>query len=336
MPATFLSPQFKYTWGPHDPALWIDSGETLRVICPDSDNGLADGSQLSREQRQQSTGAPLFEGNPLAGPIATTGLEPGDCLAVEIHQIELDRTQGATLLAPNHGLLSRDEFFGSTSKASDKPVPHHLFQWQIDSYGQSAQVQNPQGDHWFTVPLRPMIGSLGVYPVVGSNVSSLLAGDFGGNLDLPLLATGAMVLLPVFTSGGQLLVGDLHAAQGAGEIIGGGIETSGVVTIKLRRLPHRAITAPRIVSNDKIFAVATANDLRLAVSTAYSRLLDWVAGELGLNRADGYQLISQTGVLELGGIVNPRCQTVAAGIAVCDLPQLCQQELARWLASVGQ
>jgi acetamidase/formamidase len=181
-----------------------------------------------------------------------------------------------------------------------------------------------------------MIGSLGVSPPGGGNISSLLAGDFGGNLDLPLIAPGATVLLPVFASGGQLLLGDLHAAQGAGEIIGGGIETSGVVEISVRKLPSCSITAPRIVTNDRLYAVATGSDLRLAVSTAYSRLLDWLAIDLELHRADGYQLLSQAGVLELGGIADPKCQTVAAGIAVRALPQPCQQELAKWLASAGQ
>jgi amidase len=336
MSAPFFSPQFKYTWGPHDVALHVESGATLSIICPDSDNGLADASALSPAQRQQSTGTPLFEGNPLAGPIAIHGLEPGDCLAVEVKEIQLDRTQGATLLAPDHGLLSRRAFLGAEPTNPRELVPRHLYQWQIDLHQRIARAANPLGDHPLVVPLRPMIGSFGVCPRAGGEISSLLAGDFGGNLDLPLIAPGATVLLPVFASGGGLLLGDLHAAQGAGEIVGGGIETSGVVSISLRKLANRAITAPRVIADNRIFAVATAHDLRVAISTAYSRLLDWLAQELQMHRADSYQLISQAGVLELGGIINQNCQTVAAGIAVRDLPQPCQQELARWLGSAGE
>ena len=64
----FFSSRFHYSFGPHAPTLRIASGEALRVICPDSDNALSDGTLLTASQRHVDSSC-ILEGNPLAGPI---------------------------------------------------------------------------------------------------------------------------------------------------------------------------------------------------------------------------------------------------------------------------
>lgn len=320
MPDAFFSERFYYTWGPHPPSLRIDSGETVRIICPDSDSSLADGTPLPLERRQTVEGTELFAGNPLAGPIHVSSATRKDCLAVTIDAIELDRQSGATLLAPAHGLLSQDSVLGSLAADNRESVPTHLYQWRLDAAQQEAHLENPLGSHPISVPLRPMIGCLGVCPTWGQSISSLFAGPFGGNLDLPIIEPGATILLSVLHDGGLLFVGDLHAAQGAGEIVGGGIETSGVVTLTVRLVRGHAISSPRILAGGRIYAVATDGDLRTAVCAAYSRLIDWLAVDLMLSRWDAYQLVSQASALEIGGLSVPNCLTVAAGLPLDLLP----------------
>ncbi len=328
MPDAFFSERFYYTWGPHPPSLRIESGETVRIICPDSDSGLADGTPLPPERRQPAQGTELFAGNPLAGPIHVSSATKRDSLAVTIDGIELDRQNGATLLAPAHGLLSQDFVLGSCAADNRESVPNHLYQWRLDPEQRKAHLENPLGSHRISVPLRPMIGCLGVCPTWGQAISSLFAGPFGGNLDLPLIESGATVLLPVLHDGGLLFVGDLHAAQGAGEIVGGGIETSGIVMLTVRLLRDHAISSPRILAGGRIYTVATDGDLRTAVCTAYSRLIDWLAVDLMMSRWDAYQLVSQASVLEMGGLSVPNCLTVAAGLPLELLPQDCRKALA--------
>lgn len=322
--------KFYYTWGPHSPALRVANGATLRITCPDADNGLADGSLLPCEQRQVSTGAPLFEGNPLAGPIYVEGLTSHDSLAVDLQAIELTRDYGLTLLAPAHGMLSRDEALGAQAATVQESVPRHMFRWRLNPKRGVAELINPLGNEPLTVPLRPMVGSIGVCPPWGQRSSSLFAGNYGGNLDLSLVKPGATLLLPVHEIGALLLLGDIHAAQGPGEIVGGGIETCGDVTIAVRRIADRPIPAPRLLVDEKLFAIATGGDLGSAVRTAYSRLLDWLACELELNRWDAYQLMSQAGELEMGGLAIASNLTVAAGLPIDLLPVRCREELQRW------
>ncbi|MBX3427135.1 MAG: acetamidase/formamidase family protein [Pirellulales bacterium] len=329
------SETFCYAWGPHQPTLRLPSGSAVAVACPDADNGLADGSDLPRHRRQVPSSATFLEANPLAGPIYVEGVTERDSLAVELQAIELTRDYGLTLLAPDHGLLSRTEALGMQPAAGES-IPRHLYRWRIDVPNGLAEVANPLGCDQLRIPLQPTLGCLGVCPPRGQVESSLCAGVYGGNLDLPLLRPGATIWLPVYEPGGLLMLGDIHAAQGPGEIVGGGIETSGVVYIAVRRIPNRPTPAPRLLVDGKLFAVATASDLRTAVSTAYARLLDWLAADLGLNRWDAYQLVSQAGHFELGGIAIAPHVTAAAGLPVDLLPDHSRQELKQWQSSAGE
>ena len=316
-PQTFFSPTFYYTVGPHAPGITVGPGASLRVICPDSDNELSDGTILSVEQRQRENGSPLFEGNPLAGPIFIEGAKPGDALAIRIDRIELDRTKGQTGLAHGHGVLPPHLLLKQGTQGS--VVPRHLFEWRIDTAAGTATVVNTLGDRPIRVPLNPFIGCLSVCPPMGQSISTLEKGVYGGNMDLPLSTAGATVYLPVQCDGGLLFLGDLHAAQGHGEIIGGGIETSGNVEITIDVISQAKLPAPRFRDATYWSAVGVAGDLLSAVQAAYAHLLDWVVAEYGLNRWDAYNMISQAGSIVLGNLAGTPL-TVAARLPISVLP----------------
>ena len=327
-PLEFFSRRFHYTFGPHAPMLRIAAGTALRVTCPDSDNELSDGTLLSPDQRQADV-AGLFEGNPMAGPIYVEGAAAGDCLAVRIDEIELDRATGQTGLAPSHGLLPAELLLKNTPTATS--VPRHLYRWRIDAASGTATVANPLGPHPITVPLNPFVGCIGVCPPWGQAISTLLCGAFGGNMDIPACRAGATIYLPVFVDGALLMMGDIHAAQGHGEIIGGGIETSGKIQCTITAIKGGTIPAPRLRDDSHLTAIGVAGELRAAVQEAYAHLLDWLTEGFGLNRWDGYHLISQTGSLMIGGLGMPP-HAVAARIPLAVLPPAIRA-LSGWRAS---
>ncbi len=303
--AEFFSPRFHYTFAPHAPQLTIDPGTSLCIICPDSDNMLGDGTLLPPERRERLTGAPRIEGNPCAGPIFIKGAKAGDCIEVKIESIELDRHFGQTGLAPAHGLLTQEQLLGTSSASSGRTVPRHLYRWKIDAAAGFASLDNALGDLPVCVPLNPFVGCIGTCPCTGHEASTLVSGCHGGNIDLPLSGAGSTVLLPVFQDGGQLMLGDLHAAQGHGEIIGGAIETSGRVNCTISLLRHTSIPAPRFRNATMIAAVGLHADLRTAIAQAYAHLLEWMVTEYALNRWDAYNLISQAGSIVIGNLALP-------------------------------
>ncbi len=299
---TFLSSRFHYTFGPHEPTLRIAPGTSLRVVCPDSDNELSDGALLRPDQRHNAPGTTLFEGNPMAGPIHVEGAAPGDTLAVQIEAIHLDRATGQTGLAPGHGLLPAHLLAPPAVHGDSAVVPRHMYRWQIDPAQGVARLTNPLGPTPITVSLRPFVGCVGTCPNWGQETSTLYCGSFGGNIDIPLLRPGTTIELPVYHEGGLVMMGDIHAAQGEGEIIGGAIETSGSIdcTITLRKGP--ALPFPRLRDVLQIAAIGIDGDVRGAIQHAYAHLVDWLATDFGLNRWDAYNLVSQTAGIVLGGL----------------------------------
>jgi acetamidase/formamidase len=285
-------------------------------VCPDSDNALSDGTILA-DDRRQSDVAGLFQGNPMAGPIFVEGAVPGDSLAIRIEAIELDRTTGQTGLAPDHGLLPTNLLLRSTN--SETTIPRHLFRWHIDVAAGKAELLNPLGKHRIEVPLDPFVGCIGVCPQWGQSISTLFAGAFGGNMDIPAVRPGATIYLPVFVQGGLLMMGDVHAAQGHGEIIGGAIETSGKIHCTIGLMKKHKLESPRVRDAKRIMAIGVDSELRAAIQRAYANLLDWLVEGFKMNRWDAYNLISQVGSILVGGLGMPP-HAVAAAIAIDALP----------------
>lgn len=316
---TIRPTRFFHTFGPHEPFLRVQPGSVLRLECPDSDNMFADGTLVPESHRSPTTGSAIFPGNPMAGPIHVEGAMPGDVLAVRIRVIHLTATHGQTLLKPGHGLLAMHEL------APDSPdsIPTHMYRWRVDAANGVSRLKNPLGSQPIEVALDPFLGCLGVCPKWGQSVSTLFAGSFGGNMDIPLLRPGATLFLPVEIEGALFGLGDIHAAQGHGEIIGGAIETAGEVEVQLDVIKNIRISSPRLRSPAVLAAISSDGDLNKSIRNATSQLVQWLHDGFGLNRFDAYNVVSQAGSFVLGSLI---CGTpsVAACIELEKLPKALQ------------
>jgi len=330
-PIDFLSSRFHYTYGAHAPTLQVQPGDAIRVTCPDCDNVMADGSVLTEEQRHVDT-PDAVQGNPLAGPIYIEDAKPGDTLAVTINAVELDRELGMTLLAPSHGVLPDHRvtpLIGDEKNAGSPTTPRHMYHWQIDTTAGTATMSNPVGGQALSVQLDPFVGCIGVCPAKGCEVSSLNCGEFGGNLDLPMVRPGTTVFLPVNREGALLMMGDLHAAQGHGEVIGGGIETSGKIVCTVGIIKGAGIESCRMRDSQMLWAIGTHDDLQQAIQLAYAGLLDWLAQPGVVDRYDMYNLLSQTATVTVGNL-NEAPYPAAAGVRLDRLPDAVIEAIKPW------
>ena len=327
----FLSPQFHYSFGPHEPKISISSGTSLRVICPDCDNVMSDGTALHADQRDLNDPVSPIQGNPLAGPISVDGAVRGDTLAVTIDSIELDRASGITLLAPNHGVVPGDLLVSIAGDGDLWPavVPRHMYHWQIDKVAGNATIINPLGESRLSVPLNPFVGCIGVCPLNSMFVSSLHCGSFGGNLDLPMIRKGATVFLPVNQDGALLMIGDVHAAQGHGEIIGGGIETSGTIDCTIRIIKRPTIGICALWDGQQVTAIGAHDDVRQSIQQACGGLVNWLAQVGDVNRFDLYNAVSQVVTITIGNLNKPP-YPAAASVRLSDLPDSLVNALQRW------
>jgi acetamidase/formamidase len=137
-------------------------------------------------------------------------------------------------------------------------------------------------------------------------------------MDYRLFAPGTTAWFPVAVPGALFYLGDGHACQGDGEIVGTGIETSFEMEVTFRVL-KRKITWPRGETPDDIFTVGNARPLDQALQHATTEMSRWLGEDYGLDARAASHLMGQVVRYDVGNVFNPAF-TVACRIAKRWLP----------------
>ena len=335
-------------WHPDlPPALVIEPGDEVVV---DTRDGL-DGQITPATGDADLARLDLDRGHPLSGPIAVRGAEPGDVLKVQILAVDTDGF-GSTAVFPGFGLLG-DLF--------EEP---YLVTWGL--HEGSATSGRLDG---IRVPADPFVGVIGVAPshermerfrareaalieaggvALPPNASGAVPAvepyastalrtipprETGGNLDVPQARTGATLFLPVDVPGALLSLGDVHFAQGDGEVCGTAIEVHGRVILRVDVLPAAKLRfrpkSPAFESVEPAWKgsrrhfVTTGLPIRpdgsnadmdttLAARNAVLAMIDWLGAERGLSREQAYVLCSVAVDLRISEIVDVPNPVVSA------------------------
>jgi amidase len=123
--------------------------------------------------------------------------------------------------------------------------------------------------------------------------------DHGGNMDFTEVKPGNTLYLPVFHEGGLLVLGDVHAAQGDGEIYGEGAECAADVTLTVTIDRKYQSPRPVVETPDSLISLAGRpslwESLRLVIRDM-TRLLSRI---YGLSENDAYVLATLAGSARL-------------------------------------
>ena len=282
----FTPSHYFNTLGPHEPVLHVADGDTIVTTTVD-----ARGFDHRREQV-------ATRGNPQTGPFYVDGAEPGDTLAVHLEHIFPNREYGfcGSSVAPN---VVDPDYVSQLPRAP-------LAQWCIDRDASTATLTSPQSKLGkLSLPLDPMLGCFGVAPERGQAISTATSGPFGGNMDYRGFVAGATAYFPVFEPGALFFLGDGHAVQGDGEIVGSGIEISMDVRITLRVLKEKQIHWPRGENDQWIFTVGNARPLDQATQHATTEMLRWLQQDYELDALGANLLLAQCVRYDLGNVFNP-------------------------------
>lgn len=277
---------YRYQFAKAEAVRTIAPGETVTVEFPDSD-GL--GPQLEPLRAELFEGGTTSGGNPVFGPIAVVGAEPGDALWVHFLKVAPDRKIARTWLGPGHGFLP-DAMLGVSK-------PEQMYHWEV--CGDKARLANRRGAKEVVIPVRPFLGCVATTPE--APLSSMLAGDHGGNIDHPDLVEGTSLGLPISQAGGLLYLGDMHAAQGHGETAGGGLEISGTTTIRVELRKGLKLTGPRYRTPQGIGCLGVGSDMVEATRKALADMIAWLASA-GWDPCDAQMLVSQSCSLRMGAV----------------------------------
>ena len=327
-------------WHPAIPAVAsVDPGEVVTFELRDS----RDGTIGRASSREDLLGVPSLA-HPLTGPLEVRGAKPGDVLEVELLAYETDAF-GWTAIWPGSGFLgdlferpflARWELDGERARSAELPgvaVPAGVFVGTIGvapshELMERARVREAAlGDAGGMV--HPPTGAYAWPPSAADGLRTYPPRENGGNMDIRDLVAGARLWLPVHVPGALLSIGDLHFAQGDGEVCISAIETGGAVTVRgsIRRdipplrfpswesppRPGRRCFATTGIPLDDEGRNAD-RDLNLAARRALLELLDWLLRERGLGREPAYVLTSVAAELRVSELVDAPNALVSAAL----------------------
>lgn len=261
-----------------EPAMVVPSGTTVRVRTKD-----CFGNQIQKPE-DELDGIDWDHTNPATGPIFVEGAVPGGALKVSVGAIEFDN-KSVSCTGENEGVCG-DRFNA----------------W-------STQVCEIDGDElvWderLRIPLRPMIGVIGVAPE-GDSINCGTPGSHGGNMDNTAITAGATLYFPVFADGALFGCGDMHAVMGDGEISVSGAEAAGWATVTLTAMPELKLVDPLIENATHFGVIASAETLDAAADRAVHEMVDLICDRTAEDPDKVVMLLSLVGDVQVCQMVDP-------------------------------
>jgi acetamidase/formamidase len=280
------------TIGSHDPVLRIADGDTVVTRTID-----AIGVDASDERVHHGS-------NPQTGPFYVEGAERGDALAVRFDAITPNRRRGPSGTVIAERILD-PEFVRTLPE-------RQTGWWEVDVDAGSVTLVDPETSLGrLTLPMAPMLGCFGVAPPGGQAISTATSGVHGGNMDYRGHVAGVTVYFPVAVPGALFHLGDGHAVQGDGEIVGTGVEISMDVQFTVSVVKGSNIVWPRTENDDYVMAIGNARPLDEALQAATTELVRWLEHDFGLDTRAASILLGQTIEYDIANVFDPAYTVVA-------------------------
>jgi acetamidase/formamidase len=226
----------------------IRSGERVRVRLRNA-IGADAGADEDLDRFMQTSDYKRF-GHQYTGPIQVECVPRNASLTVHVRCIEVFNS--LSCISSSTGLL-KGEFSGRQSMVSP-------------SAGQIVRLRD------VAVRSAPSIGGIATLDEEARSPGRCSA--FGGNLDLPMLAAGCKIHLPVRRTPVQFAVGDLHFRQGCGESSGMGLEAEG--EIELDVCGSEPYGYPVLETPSTLAIVGWGESLDAAMKLAVRNALDYL------------------------------------------------------------
>lgn len=303
--------------------------------------------------------------HPITGPIHIEGAQRGDVLAVTLIDVEPDE-YGYTTVVPGFGFL-RDLYpkpyianwkINRMEAVSDQlpgvAIPMNGFMGTVGTMPGAPEV-----DAWLkretdlgaaggiALPPQPIgalpdavCGPKGTYK--DKCLRTIPPRENGGNMDIKQMVVGTTLLLPCYIDGCGFFIGDVHYAQGDGEVAGTAIEIGAKVTVRtqirkgmaslmksgphfeggsqLKKLEpdrfHATVGYPTkaegevppyttYLDSKKIAPLGNlSEDLTLAARRSLIEMIDWLVASKGMSREQAYVYTSVACDMRIGNVVD--------------------------------
>lgn len=332
------------------PVSWVQDGDLVTFQSRGSDIELP--------------GPPASTIHALSGPVFVAGAQAGDVLAATVVAIEpgttgYTRTTGNGLLADLFPGPSRSISWKLTKEAATSDelpgirIPNSSFAGVITTLPGLAEVQqyaareqavsDAGGRAMLPEPINAVPADICGRAAAQSDLCIRTGPprEHGGNMDIRYQGVGTTVYLPCQVDGCGLAIGDVHYAQGDGEVAGTAIEMFADVTLKIEVIkdfgglpsgPHFTGPGSALGRNPGRFYATTglpvkasgetlpnmdylqspvapelenlSDNLMLAARNALLEMIRYLTEQHGLTRDQAYLLASVAVDLRIGQVVD--------------------------------
>ena len=305
-------------WHPDlEPVASVALGEEITLETRDGLDG-----QLSRASTHEDAGRlDLGLGHPLTGPVWVEGAEPGDQLEVELASYEV-ADYGVTAVIPGFGFLADlfpdpyvvhwdiEDGYARSSALPGVSVPEDVFAGVIGVAPTHALMEEIRGREQAIAnaggPVADSAPESALPPEAATGLRTIPPRPIGGNIDIRQLVAGSRLFLPVHIPGALFSIGDLHFAQGDGEVCGTAIEVAGAATVRFRiqkehelgwrqrfprfETPSEGAHGPSLATTG--IALDVPMDVDAAAREALLEMIGYLEATYGFERPAAYALCS--------------------------------------------
>lgn len=278
----------------HEPVLIIRPGDRLITETIDARGVNADDHKVGEYP------------NPQTGPFYVEGAEPGDTLVIRFEKIEPSRTTAwsSSLLAP---YVADPDFLRYESEREQITAT-----WEVDKKSGIARIVSEKNrPKVIEVTLQPMLGCVAVAPSRKEAVATSTPGEFGGNMDYNGMVVGTKLMLPVSEPGALLFVGDGHARQGDGEVVGNALEISMDIELTVDLIKDHKINWPRLENDEYLMTIGSARPMLQALQHATTELQRWLMNDYGFDERGSSLLLGHALEYDVANVVDPHFTVVA-------------------------
>jgi amidase len=294
--------QYAYAFGGREPLLTVAPGTIIELTTEDCFGGLV---RSAGDLPSEVCTFPYL--NPVTGPIAVEGAEPGDTLAVHFVEIVPAREWAVSSTFPHFGALTTTH---QTAMLHDA-LEERVWVYDVDLTAGTCRFHARASELTIDLPLDPFHGTVGVAPAAGEVIMSITPAAHGGNMDTPEMRAGVTAYFGVNVEGGMLSIGDGHCRQGEGEVCGTAVESAMSTVVVVDLVKGGAPASPRIESDDFVITTGSTRPLEDAFRMSQHDLVGWAVELIGLDPLDAYQLVSQAGLAPVGNVVDTNYTMVA-------------------------
>jgi len=288
LPATLETTQWGWFDNAQPPVLRINSGDTVVLeTMMHSHNQVVPGATIDQIKKLR-TDHPGRGPHTVTGPIYVEGAQPGDVLKVTINKI-VPRAYATNFNVPG--------MFGQ--------FPNIYTDGQVKYLYLDIDKKVTEFLPGVYIPLRPFPGTTAVARREPGRYTTVIPGEFAGNMDIRDFTEGAALYVPVHVPGALLWTGDSHAAQGNGEVNLTAVETAyREMNVTVEVIKGRPLAWPRIETRSSWITMGFDQDLNKAWDQAKTETIKFLSEQRSVSADQAGRLMPTASDCRVSQVVN--------------------------------